>query len=135
MLPHRRLTLLLSGGLLAATGCADRVPWRSDWQVAMAEARRDGLPILLMFSAALCQRCWHMDQKVFTDERVKEELKTFKLIRVDLLTHADLAKRYEFTGTPSFAILSATGRVLGKHAGALEVAEFIRFVQRSRMNR
>jgi thioredoxin-related protein len=134
MIPHGRFVLLLAALPVLVAGCGDRLYWRSDRQIAMAEARHEGIPILIMFSAAMCQRCWHMDKEVFTDERVKEELRTYKLIRLDIFANADLAKHYDFSGTPSFVVLTSTGRVLGTHAGALGPAELIRFIQRARMN-
>ncbi len=129
------LGLLLGGCLAVTSGCTKPLPWRSDWKVAMAEARRDRQPTLLMFAAATCPRCWHMDREVFTSERVREELAPYQLVRLDLLMHRELAKGYDFTGTPSFVVFNAAGRVLATHPGAMDAPALVRFLQRSRLNR
>ncbi|MBN1341476.1 MAG: thioredoxin family protein [Phycisphaerae bacterium] len=131
----RPVILLLCGCVVAATGCSKQLPWHSDWKQAMAEASHDRLPVLLMFDASLCPRCWTMDKEVFTDERVREELAGYKLIRLDLLTHGDIAKQYGFTGTPSFVSIARGGRVLDTYAGAMDAPTMVRWLQRSRMNR
>jgi thioredoxin 1 len=126
--------LVMTAVLVPVAGCGGRLPWRSDWKRAMAEAQFDRKPVLLMFSAAMCPRCMKMDKEVFTDSRVREELVTYTLVRIDLLTHADLARQYEFTGTPSFVVFNTSGRVVGKHAGAMDGPALIRFLMQSRMN-
>jgi len=133
----RRFGFILGAGLgvLSLSGCSQRLSWRSDWQRALAEARGDHQPAILMFSAALCPRCLKMDKEVFTDPRVREELELYTRIRVDLITHADLAREYGFSGTPSFVVFSPVGRVVGRHAGALDAQDLVRFLAQSRMNR
>ncbi len=125
------IALSVTGVLLA--GCGPKLPWRRDWKEAMIEARDNRQDMLLLFDAATCPRCMHMDSEVFKDERVQEELATYQLIRVDILWNRDLADRYGVTGTPSFVVLNSVGRVLGKHAGTLGPAEMIRFLRGSRM--
>ncbi len=135
MISHGRLALLLSACLLGMIGCSDQLPWQSNWKIAMAEAHRDRLPAFVMFSAALCPHCWEMDRKVFREPRVREELEGYKLVRLDITIHRKMAQEYGFTGTPSFVVLTSTGRVLSKHPGKLDAAGLVRFIQRSRLNR
>lgn len=132
---HRLLALLIGTCVVFGVGCTKQLPWRSDWRMAMAEARHDRLSTLMMFSAAMCPRCWHMDKEVFTDERVREELAGYKLVRLDIFAHSKMAKQYDFTGTPSFVAFSATGRVLATHAGTMDPPTLVRWLQRSRLNR
>jgi thioredoxin-related protein len=132
----RRLWRMLAFALcVAPAGCGGRLPWRSDWQRALAEAQFEHKPSVLMFSAALCPRCWKMDKEVFTDPKVREELANYQLVRIDFLTHRNEAEQFEFTGTPSFVVYSATGRILGKYAGAMDAQAFLRFLGQSRLNR
>lgn len=130
-----RRILVLGGLSIWAAGCSRGVAWRSDWERAFAEARHDQQHTLLMFSAGLCTRCWRMDRDVFDQPEVKKELAYYKLVRLDMLTNAKMAKSYEFTGTPSFVIFNSVGRPVGTHAGAMDAAGLIRFLRKSRIGR
>ncbi len=135
MMSQARWLLCVIFATIGVAGCADRVSWRSDWQRAMVEAQFDHKWAILMFSASVCPRCWKMDKEVFKDVRVREELSSYVLIRVDLPTHPDLAKQYGFDGTPSFVVFNAVGRAVGRQAGAMTAQDFVRFLGQSRMNR
>ncbi len=121
--------------LLFAGGCTERLPWRSDYQAAMAEARSVHAPAILMFSASMCPHCWKMDREVFTDPDVQNELADYQLIRLDIFTHRKLARQYEFRGTPAFVVFDGQGRAIGATSGAMTPKEFVVFLRRSRLNR
>ncbi len=131
---RRRLAILLCCEcLILIGGCSDRLGWRSDWKVAMAEASHDRVHTLVMFASAMCSRCWHMDRKVFTDPALRDLLNDYKLIRLDIFLHREMAREYGFTGTPSFVVYNSRGRVIGTRAGAMDAPTMIRFLKQSRM--
>jgi thiol:disulfide interchange protein DsbD len=67
-------------------------------------AKNKGKKILLDFSAEWCSACKEFDEITFRDEKVRQKMKEFVLIRADLTKNTDkekaLSKKYGVFGPP-----------------------------------
>lgn len=123
-------TALLTLALAASAAAAE---WRTDFEAAKAEAKKDGKIILMDFTGSdWCGWCIKMkkdvlDMKAFTDYAAKNVV----LVEVDFperkkisaaqkKANDALQKQYKVEGFPTFVITDATGKELGRHVGYMQ---------------
>jgi thiol:disulfide interchange protein DsbD len=86
------------------------------WQpYAEAEVARAGRPAVIDFSAAWCLPCRELDEKTFSDPRVREALGRRALFKADMTRAASpdvvtLSEKYAILGVPTLVFLDAAGR-------------------------
>lgn len=78
-------------------------------EVAIAEARAAGKPVLLDFWGPACKACDEMEASTFQDSAVVEELKRFEVlkVRMDLADKAirPTQERFTIQGLPTFIVI------------------------------
>jgi thiol:disulfide interchange protein DsbD len=86
------------------------------WQpYAEADVARAGRPAVIDFSAAWCLPCRELDEKTFSDPRVREALERRALFKADMTRSASpevvaLSDKYAILGVPTLVFLDAAGR-------------------------
>jgi thioredoxin-related protein len=118
--------LLLAARVLGAEG------WGTDFEAAKALAKKQGQPILLDFTGSdWCGWCIKMkkeslDQKAFTEFAAKNvvlvelDFPNKKAIPEATKKQNDaLKKQYKVNGFPTFVLVDADGKELGRHVGYL----------------
>jgi len=111
---------------------ADMV-WRSDLPGALKQAQSDDRLVLLDFTGSdWCPWCIKFDQEVLsTDRFASYALNKLELVRLDFPRHtpqnddlkqanAALAKQFKVDGFPTYVLLNADGRELGRQVGYAE---------------
>jgi thiol:disulfide interchange protein DsbD len=106
--------------MLAAAGffLPRRLPASSApaWRPYAAEAvARAGQPAIIDFSASWCIPCAELDEKTFSDARVREALSRRRLWKADMTRSAApevvaLAEKYRILGVPTVIFLDASGK-------------------------
>ena len=126
--------VLAAGGLLAYFNSPARTPlgWSEDFQAAQALAHREKRPMLVEFGAAWCPPCQYMARKVLPDPRVREALREFVTVKVDVDSNAELAATFRADSLPTFVFLDAAGREVHRVVGGLDVREFLAEIARAR---
>lgn len=144
--PHMKaLPLKLSAAILVVTMAVHGAEsWTTDFKAAQAAAKKDGKPILIDFTGSdWCGWCIKMkkdslDQAAF-QEFAKKEL---VLVEADFpnkkeqtdevkAQNKELQKKYNVEGYPTFVLIDANGKELGRQVGYLKggPTEFVKVIQ------
>ena len=85
----------------------------SNIEQALAQAKRDGKPVVLDFYADWCTECVRMERTTFTDPRVRDALKRFVLLQADVTENNDasnaLKRRFGVYGPPAMLFFAPSG--------------------------
>lgn len=125
--------LALGSALVLVARVLAAEAWGTDIAAAKALAKKQGQPILLDFTGSdWCGWCIKMkkeslDQKAFTDFAAKNVV----LVEVDFPSkkalsadtkkqNDDLKKQYKVNGFPTFVLIDADGKELGRQVGYLK---------------
>jgi len=115
----RRLAgVLLVAGALSILWQAEEkregISWTPYRPGMLVEAKAEGTPVLLDFSADWCAPCRELEERVFSDPRVVQAAEAFAPINVDLTRqhpeHETVRKRFDVRGVPTVVFLDAQGR-------------------------
>ncbi len=108
------------------TGPCSPIQWHRDPDVAMAQARREGRPLVLDFGATWCPACEELAHITFRSPQVACAASERRFITVKIYddddrprNYADLSRRYDVRALPTVVVLDAAGREVGR------VTEFI----------
>ncbi len=122
------------GGMTAST--AEGLPWLSDYDAALTQAKAEGKPLLIDFTGYTCTNCRLNEKNVFPRPEVQAELA--KYVRVQLYTDGgkDGPKnqgleqaKFGDVALPLYGIVnSATGAVVDKVAGVITPNDFQKFL-------
>lgn len=143
-------SLILTVGLtslLAATSALAAVTWKTDFEAAKAEAKRDKKLIVMNFTGSdWCSFCIKMkkdalDQKAFEDYAAKNVV----LVEVDFpakksqtsaqkKANKALESKFKVEGYPTFVVVDGDGNELARHVGYLQGGpdSFIAFIDGAR---
>ncbi|GAB4324780.1 MAG: hypothetical protein Kow0059_20530 [Candidatus Sumerlaeia bacterium] len=93
------------------------IAWRTDYEAALAEAKKEGQLIFADFHAAWCGPCKMMDRTTFKNDEVVARLAGYIPLKVDVDAQRNIAMKYGVTATPTLAILNADGSLVGGATG------------------
>ncbi len=134
---HLLLLLALSLSPAARANPPEGYPFVG-YDAGLAQARKDGKPIMLYFGRYGCAWCDHVNRDTFSDPGLKKLFsENYTLIYVDAeggkrihlpsgerVTEAELGARLGAFATPLFVFMTPEGRVLAKIPGFKTVADF-----------
>ena len=107
----------------------DRIPWRTNFQSAAAEAQSTNKPLFIYFTATWCEPCQELKHTTWTDASVAKELEKFVPVKVDVDEHPDLVDRYPSDGIPHFVIAKQDGTKLRETMGPYPPRELIDWLE------
>jgi len=79
---------------------------------ALAQAQKEGKPVVLDFFAEWCAPCRRMENTTFNNERVKTLLERCVFVRIDADKLPELAKRMAVEGLPDIRFALPDGTVI-----------------------
>lgn len=90
-------------------------------------------PVLLIFTADWCAPCEAMKQNVFTVDSVAAAMSGYNVLLVDVDTPLGSTYQERFCGRevqiPYFVVMDRAGALKGRHLGAMQPVEFLRFLR------
>lgn len=112
------LAALVAGVLLmATTATAAGTGWYTDYEEAVAAAKREGKPIFADFSTTWCGNCRLLEQQTFPHPVVSTRLDNFVKLHIDAEQRADVAQRYNVQAYPTLVMLDPSGRMVTQEVG------------------
>jgi len=94
------------------------LPWGTDLNQAMQEAKNTNKNIFVDFYADWCPPCREMDEVTYTDPQVQEKLtQNYVLVKVDVDNNPDLSSQYQAYSLPTIVILDANGNEIKRIIG------------------
>jgi thioredoxin-related protein len=123
------ITLLLAALMLPAF--ASEFPegspkFGTSYDAALATAKKEGKPIILVFSAVWCPPCQSMKKNVYPSAEVKplHDKFVWAYLDTDEEANAKAAEKYGVQGIPHVQFLNSDGKALDKLIGGVPPAEF-----------
>jgi thioredoxin-related protein len=110
---------------VAASACADEMPWAKDFETARARAAKSNQLILIDFYVETCGWCKKLDATTWQDAKVTKMAERFVPVKVNLETDvAGLSKKYNVKSHPFLLFVDSKGEVWGK-TGYVPPSEFL----------
>ncbi len=103
--------------------------WVSGFEKGIAESKKTGRPMLVMFSASWCAPCKMMIAKVFPDDKVKAALKNMVPVYVDSEIEVAIAKKNGIQAYPTFVCFSPAGKTVSSRVGGGDVSKFLEMIE------
>jgi thioredoxin:protein disulfide reductase len=108
------MTLILLGLFYAGSIKETGITWQKYSDLDLMEAKENGMPVILDFSADWCIPCLELDRNTWTDPKVIEATKDISRLKVDL-TYFDspesemIRKKFNISGVPTVIFIKIDG--------------------------
>jgi len=101
------------------------VVWAKNYSQGMAQAQREGKPVLLSLHAPGCGWCKKMDKETFRDKQVVEFARRFVCISLDYSTDGKIIDTYGAFEYPLTIILKPDGKEIARWTGYIPPDRFL----------
>jgi thiol:disulfide interchange protein DsbD len=137
--------LSISAGQVGSSGTSQQeahLPFRqikgvAGLNAALAEAKKQGQPVMLDFYADWCISCKEMEVLTFSDPKVRQALEGVMLLQADVTPNDDLDtelyKHFGIIGPPSIMFFDRDGKELRNFrvVGYMEAEKFSQHIKRA----
>lgn len=132
------LLAIVAGALMARSMSRSAIVWDPYHAERIAEARENGVPVIMDFSADWCIPCKELELNTFTDPAVIQATRDLVRLKVDL-TQFDspeseaLRREYRISGVPTILFIDSEGTEVDgtRIVGFVPPAEFLSIVKKA----
>jgi YHS domain-containing protein len=97
------------------------VPWRTDYAVALEEARAANRLLWIQFTGPWCPSCTRMERETFTDpDVIRHADRAFVPLKLRSDVHEQLALSFELSSLPATILITPKREVVAIHQGFLD---------------
>ena len=112
------LATLVSGSYLTRAPGIEWTSQKDGADVILAQAKEDGQPVIIDFSADWCAPCRKMDATTFRDPEVRAAAQQIVMVKIDLTGGPDdtarkMLEKYQVKGVPTVVFIDRNGRERG----------------------
>ena len=101
----------------------------NEYDVVKEKAQKENKYILIDFWAVWCTECKEMDVKAFQSPEVKEVLKNFVLLKVDVDEVPQLRAQFHVGGMPVIVVVTPEGEEVARITGYQTAEQLVRFLK------
>lgn len=118
-----------------ARASGPEIPWVPYTLEVLAQAKAEGRPVLLYFSAAWCLPCQELSGTTFRAPAVLAAVEQLKMlpVKVDLTTSEpeedEVRRKFRVVGVPTVVLLSPEGLELHRFTGLFDATSFLNVLQ------
>ena len=128
------LIIILCAGITRAgntvtNSLQKEMKWSTSYRDSLDKAKLKKLPILIKFEASWCVWCEKMEEEVFTNPEIIEELKKFVCVKIDVDKQTDIAKAYKIKSLPRTIVINVYDEIVGDWLGYREVSDFSKLLR------
>lgn len=123
------LDIELLGRASADSVAAAVYPWLDDHDAALAKAREERRPLVLLLYATWCEWSGKLIDETLEDPRVKVLRDRFVWAKIPSDLYSDIRQRYQQTGSPLIVLYNAAGGVSLRMEGFRDGDDFSRALQ------
>lgn len=107
--------------------------FESRYKSALAEAKKTGKPVIVVFSASWCGPCQKMKKDVYPSDAVKpyQDKFVWAYLDVDDRVNAKAGEQYGVNGIPHIEVVNAEGKSLGQQVGSTGPDAFTAFLDKA----
>lgn len=126
----KKILTLLAAALLMPAFAGDfpdgSPKFGTSYDAALATAKKEGKPVVLVFSASWCPPCQSMKKNVYPSADVKplHDKFVWAYLDVDVEANAKAAEKFGVQGIPHVQFLNSEGKDLNKVVGGVPPSEF-----------
>lgn len=124
----RRFWTILIVSALAVTAFADAVKWQTDYNAALALAKKEKKIVMVDVYTDWCGWCKRLDKDVYANPDIQTKLsKSFVSVKVNpekSRQGMELARNFGTRGYPHIVFLDGEGKKIGEIGGYLPVDQF-----------
>ena len=127
--------LKLTGAPVGETATVAGIPWLSDHDSALAQAKAANKPLLIDFTAEWCKACKELEHFTYTDAQVIAAAKDFVPVMIDCTEAGDpevtkIQAKYGVNGLPTVLVVMPDGSISEKLIGFEPAPEFLARLRR-----
>ena len=116
------MKLFLSLYLLGAVSLFGDPIWAASYSKAFEMAKEQEKGVMIMLSKDNCDACWYMENIVFEDDALVEQIeKNFVPLYLDV--YDDDIHGLSFIGTPTFYFIKSSGETIKRLDGVFNIKE------------
>ena len=125
------LALLASSTVFAADFPKGSPKFKSNLGTALGAAKKEGKPVVAIFSAVWCGPCQTMKHDVYPSEAVKPYHDKFVWAYLDADASSNQApmKKFNVSGIPHIEFLDSSGKSVGKQVGSTSPESFAKVLE------
>lgn len=118
-------------------GGAAVIRWMPYSDEALAEAKAQGLPVIIDVAAEWCLPCKEMEATTFRHPAVGSEASNFRMLKLDMTAEGEendrLTAQFLIRGVPTTLFFAADGQEVDRRVGYVSAEEMLEAMRRVRM--